>query len=152
VSQVVTAVRESYDSVAVMGVSLGGHVSAYLATCDERPDAFVLCQAGMEHPSLEFMLRLVPCLERQVACSGSAATFHAPLRMDRFQPVVPPERVITVHGANDRLITMDSGRELQRHFNVRRPIYYRGGHLSFGFQARSIAKAIVPRLAELLRR
>ncbi len=149
-SQLVATLRSAYDAVAVMGVSLGGHVTAYLATCDDRPDAFVACQAGMEHPVLEVLLRLAPCLARQVACVDEAASFHGPLRMDRFQPLASGERIITVHGAYDRLIAPESGARLRAHFGVRHPILYRGGHLSFQLQARSIAAAVMPRLAALL--
>jgi pimeloyl-ACP methyl ester carboxylesterase len=149
-SQMVSALHERYEHVVVMGVSLGGHVVSYLATCDDRADAYVLCQAGLSLPSVEYLTRLIPPLEERIQSPEDADIFYRVISLERFKPVIEGERVITVHGVYDRLISQEQARELIQYFNAKHPIFYRGGHLSIMLQSGSISKVIVKHLRQIL--
>ena len=149
-SQLVTTLRSEYDRVVVMGISLGGHALSYLATCDNRPDAFVLCQAGMTLPDMDYMGRLAPCLGKRITNDEQARAFHDPISLTRYRPAVPGEKIVTVHGAYDRLIPMESAHCLIRHFDARHRIFYRGSHLTLLAQSRSVVKVIARRLGLIL--
>ena len=150
VSQLVSTLRRDYENVVVMGISLGGHVLSYMATCDDRPDAYVMCQAGMSVPSMKFMTTLVPCLNRSVRSVEDARRYHDPISLTRFSPTAHGEKIITVNGVYDRLIPIESATCLARHFKVKHRVLYRGSHLTLLFQSRSVTKVIARRLREIL--
>lgn len=60
VSQIISYAKENYMKVIIGGFSLGGHVTAFLGTCDDRVDLYVMGQAGAGLPE---SLRYLPvCL------------------------------------------------------------------------------------------
>lgn len=129
---------EGVDRISATGFSLGGYVTALLASVDPRPAAVApIAPVSDIHDMwrrlfpLNQVLRLA---ERDPAVGGdrlaTALRYSSPLG---YRPLVPPARRLVVGGLGDRLTTPAQARALWRHWDQPRLVWFPGGHaLHFG--------------------
>jgi pimeloyl-ACP methyl ester carboxylesterase len=134
--------------VGILGVSLGGYVTALLASF--RSD-------------LAFAIPLVPavCLAdlplRLLACRGGGAaplTFDELVRAYRIHSPLtyglrlPRERVLVVGGRGDAVTPVTQARSLWRHWDKPRALWFSGGHV-VAFRRSRVVDAIESHLVRL---
>lgn len=140
-----------FCNVGCVGMSLGGYVGALWASLD--PLAF--CVPVVPLVSMDEMVWTV--LEsRPELCAGAdgSVTFelladvfrvHSPLR---FQPKLPPERILIIAGKGDQIVHAHQSKLLWRHWGKPAIQRFSGGHVTHFGRARAI-KSVIGFLASL---
>lgn len=125
-------------AIGVYGLSLGGYTAALLASLEADLDCVI---AGI--PATDF-LRLarahIPSLGMPVATVlqemadeiGRLMRVVSPLVLT---PAVPWDRRFLFAGMSDRLVPADHVRDLWRHWERPRLLWYEGSHVSFNWEA-----------------
>lgn len=121
------------SSVGVMGMSLGGYTAGLWATLD---------------PSLSFVAPIVPCAsiadvaravglfvgtpeEQAEQHEALEATLRVTSPLAR-ESMVPPERMLVVGAAGDRITPLDHARRMSAHFRAPLETFHGGHLLQFG--------------------
>jgi dienelactone hydrolase len=123
--------RARHAEVAVTGMSLGGYTTALLATVEPMALAApmipvasfadLLWAHGEGRP--ERLRAEREGITREML--GEAMALHTPLRR---VPAVPPERVLVMTAAGDRIAPPEHGARLAAHFGAEE-LRFAGGHL-----------------------
>ncbi|SDZ26473.1 hypothetical protein SAMN05421736_108169 [Evansella caseinilytica] len=147
VSQVLSYAREKYKKVIVGGFSLGGYVTSFLGTCDNRGDLYIVGQAGDRLPYTLKNLTVCPGLfskmQKWMKQGIDVEGIYAPLEIHQYTPVVSPEKVVSVAGKYDKLVAFQSVERLRGLFKSRHNINYSAGHIGFLFEASKVKKEII---------
>lgn len=147
VSQVLSYAREKYKKVIVGGFSLGGYVTSFLGTCDNRGDLYVIGQAGDRLPYTLKNLTVCPGLysktQKWMKQGIDVEGIYAPLEIQRYTSIVSPEKVVSMAGKYDKLVAFESVIRLRDLFRSRHNINYSAGHIGFLFEAAKVKKEIM---------
>lgn len=118
----------------VMGLSLGGYVTALLAAVEKRLDVAIPNAAVVSIPKLipsyfpanagvllSSLLHGIPLVEVE-----RSVAVHSPLN---YKPLLPRDRLMIVGGLGDRLAPPEQSRLLSEHWGHPRLHWYPGNHL-----------------------
>jgi hypothetical protein len=132
-------VRAQSDApIGVYGLSLGGYATALLASLE---DGFACAIAGI--PATDFARTFYrhggPLQERAAAHAGVDESQMREV-LTVVSPLAIPPRVAPAHraifgGLADRLVPPDQVRDLWRHWDEPRLVWYPGAHLTFNLHA-----------------
>jgi len=143
---------EGCGRVGVMGMSLGGYITAVLASVDAELDfaiamipmvsmADLLWEHGADHP-----------VRKQAEHSGisldltrSLYRVHSPLELS---PLLAPERLMVIAGKGDRICLPAHVERLWEHWGRPRIHWFPGGHI-LHFRRRRLFDEVVAFIAEL---
>lgn len=155
VSQVLSYAKEKYIKVIVAGFSLGGFVTSFLGTCDDRADLYVVGQAGAHIPKTLKDLSICPGLSVKKELWAKQGidfeSLYEPIDLLNYKPIVPPEKVISIAGLFDKLIDLEDVEELRRFYKNSNNIDYTAGHKGILFEINKIkveVMKVIDHLAE----
>ena len=154
VSQVIAYAKERYKKVVVGGFSLGGHIAAFLGTCDDRPDLYIMGQAGAALPeSLKHLLVCPGIIQKSKRWISKGVDFkqlYMPIELTKYKPIVPGEKVISIAGTGDKLITYDKAMKLRDFYHCKCCIDYQAGHMGLAFEHKAVLSELMKTLKEWL--
>jgi pimeloyl-ACP methyl ester carboxylesterase len=121
-------------AIGLTGLSLGGYVSALLATVEERlrvvianaPVVDIGALARQWFPASLLVAGASRMHGIPIADLERALRVHSPLN---YQPVVPKQRRMIIGGLGDRLAPPDQARALWEHWGRPRLHWYPGNHM-----------------------
>lgn len=120
--------------IGVMGLSLGGYNTALLAALEAELAVVVAGIPATDFTRLTWR-HAAPLQIRYAERYGVAAEdAQALLRVVSplaLPPLVAPQRRFVFAGVADRLVPPDQPRDLWRHWDRPRAVWYQGGHLTF---------------------
>ena len=153
VSQVLSYAKEKYKKVIVAGFSLGGFVTSFLGTCDDRADLYIVGQAGAHIPNTLKNLSICPGLTLKKELWAKQGidfeSLYEHIDLLKYQPVVPPEKVISIAGLYDKLIDMEDVEQLRRFFKSSHNINYSAGHKGILFEIKKLKGEVMGVIAQL---
>jgi hypothetical protein len=129
-------------AIAVHGLSLGGYNTALLASLDEDLDCAIAGIPATDFASLAWLhapplqLRYAEHLGMSVDTNREVMSVISPLVLE---PRIPRERRFLFGGISDRLVPAEQVRDLWRHWDRPKIVWYQGGHLTFRADSRVIA-------------
>jgi hypothetical protein len=121
-------------AVGVYGVSLGGYTTALLASLEGRLDCVIAGIPAADFVRLmrahvpELLIRAAARVGLSFESAGRLLRVVSPLAIP---PRVPRERRYLFAGLADPLAPPDHARDLWRHWERPRAVWYQGGHVSF---------------------
>ncbi|MPW27212.1 hypothetical protein GC105_15695 [Alkalibaculum sp. M08DMB] len=147
VSQVISYAKKHYKKVIVGGFSLGGLITSFLGTCDDRADLYIMGQAGASLPETLEHLHVCPGLTTKrkswIKQGWNFQTLYTQLELIKYKPVIPPEKVVSIAGAYDKLITLERVNTLREFYKSKFNITYRSGHIGLLIEWKNVMNQIV---------
>ncbi|GMQ63599.1 alpha/beta hydrolase family protein [Vallitalea maricola] len=154
VSQVISYAKQNYTKVIVGGFSLGGHVTSFLGTCDDRADLYIMGQAGAKLPETLNYLSVCPGLyakkDEWINSGQEFELLYDPIELLKYNPIIPKEKVVSVAGFNDRLVTYERVEELRNLFKSQYNIDYKSGHIGLLLEWKVVMKPLLKIIDEEL--
>ncbi|UCE86794.1 MAG: alpha/beta hydrolase [Deltaproteobacteria bacterium] len=129
-------------AIAVYGLSLGGYNTALLASLEAELDCAIAGIPATDFTSLAWLhapplqLRYAEHLGMSVDTNREVMGVVSPLVLE---PRIPHDRRFLFAGVSDRLVPPVQVRDLWRHWERPKIVWYQGGHLTFRADARVIA-------------
>jgi hypothetical protein len=129
---------EDAPAVGVYGISLGGYTTALLAALEANLDCVIAGIPAVDYGSLA-RWNLPPVLHRLAERAG--ITWDTVAELERvisplaLPPRVAHERRFLFAAMADRLVPPHHARDLWRHWEEPRLLWYEGSHVSFGWEA-----------------
>ncbi|QUI21809.1 alpha/beta hydrolase family protein [Vallitalea pronyensis] len=148
VSQILSYGQTIYSKVMVGGFSLGGHVTSFLGTCDNRADLYIMGQAGAKLPQSLKELPVCPGLnaKKDTWISGGQdfESLYDPIELLNYKPLIPKNKVVSIAGLHDRLITYERVSDLRDFYMSEYPIDYKSGHMGLLFEWKTVMESLFP--------
>ncbi len=138
VSQIYNSIKNDYEEVNLMGISLGGHITMYSTIIEDSFEKYIIIQAGANLNEYIGNLGLSEFFEQNskqnnITQDYDFSKMYRALNFMKYRPIVDSHKVIISAGKYDKIIPFWSVKNLEDKFRDAKTIYYDGGNFSINF-------------------